>query len=96
MATMRKKHTPRLKVKVALEAIKGEKTIAEITSQYGVHATQVTVWKKKAMEVLPEAFSISKKQSDIDQTQLIGELYRQIGQLTMEVGWLKKKSELLG
>ena len=95
MAVMRKKHTPELKVKVALEAIKGEKTTAEITSKYGVHATQVTAWKK-AMEIMPEAFSGSRKQADVDQAKLIEELYSQIGQLTMEVGWLKKKSELLG
>ena len=95
MAVMRKKHTPELKVKVVLEAIKGEQTTAEITSKYGVHATQVTAWKKKAMEILPEAFSVSRKQADIDQAKLIEELYSHIGQLTMEVGWLKKKSELL-
>ena len=95
MAEMRKKHTPQLKVKVALEAIRGSKTTAEITSKYGVHATQVTAWKKKAMEILPEAFSGNRKQSDMDQANLIEELYRQIGQLTMEVDWLKKKSELL-
>ena len=96
MAVMRKKHGSEVKVKVALEAIKGEKTTAEITSKYGVHATQVTAWKKKAMEIMPEAFSGSRQQADVDQAKLIEELYSQIGQLTMEVNWLKKKSELLG
>ena len=94
MADLRKTHPPKFKAKVALEAIRGTKTTAEITSQYGVHATQVTGWKKKAMEAIPEAFSGGKKQRDIDQSKLLEELYKQIGQLTVEVGWLKKKSEL--
>lgn len=95
MADFKKKHPPQFKAKVALEAIKGAKTTAEITSHYGVHATQITSWKKKAMGAIPEAFSGGKKQRDIDQSKLVEELYKQIGQLTVEVDWLKKKSELL-
>lgn len=90
MTAMRNTHTPQLKAKVALEAIKGIKTTAEISAKYGVHSTQVTSWKKKAMEILPEAFSVNRKRADIDQAKLVEALYKQIGQLTMEVDWLKK------
>ncbi len=95
MADIRKKHTLQLKVKIALESIKGEKTTAQITSKYGVHATQVAIWKKKALEAISEAFSRNRKKSDIEQSKLIDELYKQIGQLSVEVDWLKKKSNLL-
>ena len=95
MTATRKTHSPQLKVKVALEAIREIRTTAEISSKYGVHTTQVNTWKKKALEILPEAFSGSRLKAETDQTQLVEELYKQIGQLTVEVDWLKKKSDLL-
>jgi len=91
MSVTRKKHSQQIKVKVALEAIKGQKTTAEITSKYGVHATQIATWKKRVLAVIPDAFSTSKRRSEDDQQALIDELYRQIGQLTVERDWLKKK-----
>jgi len=91
MSAIRKRYNQQVKVKVALEAIKGQKTTAEITSKYGVHATQVATWKKRVLAVIPEAFSTSKRRSEDDQQALIDELYRQIGQLTVERDWLKKK-----
>ncbi len=94
MATPRKKHSSQTKVKVALEAIKMEKTIAEITSQYGIHGTQINQWKKQVMEIIPEAFSGRKALPREDQQELIDELYRHIGQLTIERDFLKKKLEL--
>ena len=90
MTAVRKKHTVQTKVKIALEAIKGEKTIAEITSNYGIHATQVTSWKKQALESIPEAFSTKRKKQESDQQELIDELYKQIGQLKVENDFLKK------
>lgn len=95
MATTRKTHSPQIKVKVALEAIREAKTTAEISSKYGVHTTQVNAWKKKALEILPEAFSGTRQKAETDHAQLVEELYKQIGQLTVEVDWLKKKSDLL-
>ena len=79
MSVTRNKHTQQTKVKVALESIKGQMTTAEITARYGVHASQINVWKKKAMEILPEAFSNANKRSANDQQALIDELYQQIG-----------------
>lgn len=95
MGNVRKKHSAQLKAKVAIEAIKGTKTTAEITSKYCVHASQVATWRKTALEAIPAAFSGSRKKADVDQTKLVEELYKQIGQLSVEVDWLKKKSELL-
>ena len=90
MTTLRKTHTTKTKVKIALEAIKGDKTIAEITSTYGIHATQVNTWKKQALESIPEAFSAKRKKQESDQQELIDELYKQIGQLKVENDFLKK------
>ncbi len=57
MAGIRKRHSQHIKVKVVLEAMKGQLTTAELTSKYGVHASQIMTWKKRALAVLPEAFS---------------------------------------
>ncbi len=94
MTKMRKKHTAQTKVKVALEAIKGDKTAAEITSTYGIHMTQVNSWKKQALEIIPDAFSGKRQKQDNDQQELIDELYKQIGQLKVENDFLKKNLNL--
>lgn len=91
MALTRKRHSIQTKVKVALEAIRGARTTAEISSQYSVHATQINTWKKQALEAIAEAFSSKKKRREDDQEALVDELYKQIGQLTVERDWLKKK-----
>jgi len=91
MALTRKRHSTQIKVKVALEAIRGTRTTAEISSHYGVHASQINTWKKQALEAIPEAFSSKRKRQEDDQEALVDELYRQIGQLTVERDWLKKK-----
>ena len=95
MTTIRKKHSTKMKVKISLEAIKQQKTTSEITAQYGVHATQINLWKKQALEIIPEAFVKKTKREKIaqDQETLIDQLYQQIGQLVVERDWLKKNSE---
>jgi len=90
MTINRKKHSTQTKVKVVLEVLKGEKTTAEITAKYGIHATQINNWKKAVLEVIPEAFSTKRKQQDNDQKALVDELYKQIGQLKVENDFLKK------
>ena len=90
----RKHHSAEFKAKVALEAIKGLKTVNEIAGELGVHPTQITHWKKQALEALPTAFSARKSQANKAQDALTAELYQQIGQLTVELDWLKKKSGL--
>ncbi len=89
---MRKSHDGAFKARVALEAVKGEKTIAQIATEYGVHPNQIRQWRQKLLEELPQVFSDRRKTSEKDGEALQEELYRQIGQLKVEVDWLKKKS----
>ena len=96
MANMRKRHDAHFKSKVALEAAKGEKTIAQLASEYGVHGNQIRQWRKQLLEELPSIFSDRRKRSERDADELTAELYRQIGQLKVELDWLKKKSKMLG
>ncbi len=91
MAQTRKRHTAEFKRKVALEAIKGEKTINQLTSEYGVHATQIKNWKKQALEGIETAFSNKGKQKDKAKDATINELHRQLGQVIAERDWLRKK-----
>jgi len=95
MANVRKNHTTEFKTKVAVEAIRQQKTINELTTEYGVHATQINLWKKQALAVIPEAFTGKKEKARKNQHQDIDELHRQIGQLIAERDWLKKKSSSL-
>ena len=91
----RKRYSADLKAKIAIEAIKGVKTINEIAGEHGVHPTQITQWKKQAIEALPEVFSLKRGASQKAQEALTAELYQQIGQLKVELDWLKKKSRPL-
>ncbi len=92
---MRKKHDATFKARVALEAVKGEKTIAQIASEYSVHGNQIGQWKKRLLEELPSLFSDRRKREEKESEVEIDELYRQIGQLKVELDWLKKKSKIL-
>ena len=71
-------------------------TIAQISSKYGVHATQINAWKKRGIESLANGFQNKLKSKDPDNEELIKQLYEQIGQLSVERDWLKKKSMLFG
>ena len=95
MVGIRKTHPLQTKVKVAIEAIKGEKTASEMTSKYGIHTTQINNWKKQALEQIPNAFSRKRKKQKESQQKLIDELYRQIGQLKVENDFLKKNIKSL-
>jgi putative transposase len=91
----RKSYSSAFKAKVALEAIKESRTSAELSSAYGVHTTMITRWKRQLLEQLPDVFSDKAKRKDKNTEELIASLYQQIGQLKVELDWLKKKSELL-
>lgn len=93
---IRKKFSKDFKAKVALEAHRGEKTIAEIASKYEVHPAQINSWKKQALEALPDAFERKKGKQAPETTVDPDQLYQQIGKLQVEVEWLKKKSLQLG
>lgn len=92
MNQQRNNYSAEFKTKVALAAIKGEKTINEIASLYGVHPNQVMSWKKQAVEALPDAFSTKRAHAAQDDEELKSQLYQQIGQLKVELDWLKKKA----
>ena len=92
----RRRYTPAEKAKIALEAIKGELTMAQILTKYSIHATQVNAWKKQALTYLPEAFSDKTKQEKIDYELKLAELYQDIGRLKVENDFLKKNSDLFG
>ena len=79
MENLRRKHTPLFKARVALEAIKEQKTSAELSSQFQVHPGQIRNWKTTAAKGLVDLFSDKRKSRDQD--KLVQELYRQIGQL---------------
>jgi transposase len=95
MSSMRKQYEASFKAKVALEALKGEKTIAQLAGEYDVHPNQIGRWKTELLEKLPELFSDRRKRVDKDREETEAELYRQIGQLKVELDWLKKKSQKL-
>jgi transposase-like protein len=88
----RKKHSAEFKAKVALEAIKEQRTVNEIASEYGVHPTQISKWKKEAQEGLSGVFSGAIVRKSEQDEALKEKLYSQIGQLKVEVDWLKKKT----
>lgn len=94
MARQRNHYTAEFKAKVALAAIKGQQTVNEIAATYGVHPNQVLQWKKQALEVLPEVFSARRGRVAQDDEALRARLYQQIGQLKVELDWLKKKAGL--
>lgn len=93
---MRKHYTPILKAKVVLELLKDEKSVTQIASEHGIHPTQLRDWKKQALDGLPELFteSIEAARAAAAQERKQEELYAEIGRLTTQVAWLKKKSGL--
>ena len=90
MSQKRKKYTSSEKAKIALEAVKGELTLAQISSQYGAHATQINAWKKQLIALLPDLFSDKAKQESSEHAKVLAELYEQIGRLKVENDYLKK------
>jgi transposase len=91
---MRKSFSPEFMAKVALAAIKGDMTTAELSSKYEVHRSQINNWRKRALEELREIFRGKRDKSVKDSEKVIDELYRQIGQLKVENDWLKKKAAM--
>lgn len=91
---VKRQHSAAFKAKVAFEALKGEKTLAEISSQFGVHTTQINRWKKELAEGMQEIFIDKRKKRDVDQEELIEQLYNQIGKQKIENEWIKKKIAL--
>ena len=92
MKNKRRNHSALFKAKVALEAAKGNKTMAELASEFGVHPSQITQWKKQLLESMQDIFSRRRDRTRQEQDELTEYLYQHIGQLKVELDWLKKKS----
>jgi transposase len=95
MVNMRNSYDAKFRAKIDFEAVKGEKTLAELSSEFGFHPNQIRNWRKQLLETPPDLFTDRIKKKDKDQEELVSELYRQIGQLKVELDWLKKKSQKL-
>ena len=94
MQNKRRKFNGSFKGKVALAAVKGDRTMAELASEFGVHANQITKWKRQLLDGVPGVFS-ERHRDDVRQREaLTDRLYQHIGQLKVELDWLKKKSGL--
>ena len=92
----REKHSKELKAQIALDSIKGQKTIAELASKYDVYVNQISICKKQLLDAVPAAFS-NGKDKDAEKKEVERDhLYQKVGQLQIEVDWLKKKTGYLG
>ena len=92
MSKKRRQHSPDLKARVGLEALKGIEPIHAIAAKYQVHPVQVSQWKKEASERLPEVFARKADQDAEAAKAREKELFEEIGRLKMELEWLKKKA----
>lgn len=89
MITPRKRHNATFKAQVALEALRNDRTLAQISSEYGVAAVQISRWKKELLDRAPELFEAGK--SPVKVEEITSPLYQEIGRLKMELDWVKKK-----
>lgn len=93
---MRKQYSAGFKARIVLEALKETKTVAQIASEHQLHPNLVTKWKQEAVAELPAVFERKNTQAHAQeaQEQKVTQLYEQIGRLTTQLAWLKKKSGL--
>jgi transposase len=91
MGSTRKNYPASFKVKVALAALKGDKTLAQLSSEFSVHRNQIQQWKKRLQSEATSLFSSRRSKAEREAEELEAELYRQIGQLKVELDWLKKR-----
>jgi transposase-like protein len=91
MKTHRNRYSADFKAKLALEVIKGERTLTEIASDAQVHPNLLMQWKRQLLESLPQVFADKRIKENKEQEEKEAQLYQQIGQLKVELDWLKKK-----
>jgi len=94
MGDVRKHYSGAFKSQVAVAAIRGDRTLSELSSGYGVHPAAINRWKKQVLDALPLLMSGNIESADKTQEELLSRLYQEIGQLKVEPDWLKKKSGL--
>jgi transposase-like protein len=91
MTTTRKQHSPQFKARVVIEAIRGQRTLSQLGSQFKVHPIQIAKWRKAALEQMPELFVDGRTRKGRDGEADSNALYEEIGRLKVELDWLKKK-----
>lgn len=91
MRRKRRTFSDKFKAKVALEAIRGVKTIAELATEYKVHPNQISAWKKQVQSNAQELFATEKNRKTKTEDELTSPLYEEIGRLKMDIKWLEKK-----
>ena len=94
MSIQRRKHSPAFKAKVAVAALKGDQTVPELSSRFGVHPNQIHRWKKMLIDGSCSVFSSGEVRRNRGDEALVGELYAKIGELTVERDFLSKGSGL--
>ncbi|CCD08736.1 Transposase IS3/IS911 family protein [Legionella pneumophila subsp. pneumophila] len=94
MTQKRNYYTASKKSKIAVAAIEGKLTQAQLTSEYGVHPTQIKAWKQMALQAISDAFSNVRDKDKKEQAELVGALYEEIGRLQAQLSWLKKKTAI--
>ena len=95
MSVHRKRYSTEEKTRVAIEAIKGQKTLNELAAEYGVHPSQITQWKKQALEEIGTGFAGGRGRRERSDEALIASLYQEIGQLKVELDWVKKSQSVV-
>lgn len=95
MTTTRKQHSPKFKARVAIEAIRGERTLSQLGSQFQLHPIQIAKWRKSALDQLSELFVDGRTRKGRNGESNSDALYEQIGRLKVELDWLKKKLGVL-
>lgn len=91
MTKKRNYYTASKKSKIAIAAIEGKLTQAQLTSEYGVHPTQIKAWKQAALQAITDVFSNARDKDKTAHAELVGALYEEIGRLQAQLSWLKKK-----
>ena len=91
MKRKRRAFSEKFKAKVAIEAIKGIKTISQLATEYKVHPNQISTWKKQLLQNAEELFATGRKQKSKTEEELTAPLYEEIGRLKMDIKWLEKK-----
>ena len=87
----RRAHSDKFKAKVAIEAIKGIKTLSELATEYKIHPNQISSWKKQLQMNAEELFTRGKKSKAKSEEELTAPLYEEIGRIKMDIKWLEKK-----
>ena len=96
MSHQRRQHSGEFKAQVALAALRGEKTVNELASEYGVHPVQISQWKRAVQDEAPQFVSSRRGRREKEEAELKATFSQQIGQRKVELDWVKKKAGLTG